>query len=659
MHARIARSEVRVPAVFTDHMVLQREMKLPIWGWADPGETVSVSFLNQHKSVIADSAGRWRVLLDPVPASATPEVLTIAGRNTVSVSDVLVGDVWICSGQSNMQLRLKASSNASVDVPAANRPLIHLLQVEHIARAEEQDDIRGQWTACSPKTAADFSAVGYYFGRDLQDVIKVPVGLIHSSWAGSIAEVWTPPESLQGNPILAPILSRYQDAIRVLGPKMEKYRQAYAIWASKAFPQDPGNTGLTDGWASQDYNDSGWTSTDVPVEWSEVPGINVVGMVWFRGTIDVPTEMAGRDLILSLGSIAHCDMTYFNGQQVGSTWVDVPDARQVQRRYKVPGSMVHVGKNVIAIRAFNITGIGAISGPAAEMYIAPENDSATRHRLPVAGKWKCKLEHKLEQNNNPPPKPERPLGPDNPTAPSNLFNGMIKPIIPFAIKGVIWYQGEGNGGRGYQYRTLLPALIQGWRARWHEGDFPFLIVQLPNFSNPSSQPVTNEPWPALREAQLFTVRSVPATGLAVTIDIGERQVHPGNKKDVGHRLALAALDVAYHLNGPSTGPLYLSCRADGDHISITFDHIGSGLTMRKGMNSLAGFAIAGFDRKFVAADARIVGDTVVVRSAAIPSPAAVRYLWANNPSASLFNLDGLPASPFRTDDWPIATQDAR
>ncbi len=650
---------MRLAAVFTDHMVLQRDIKLPVWGWADAGESVTVSFATQHQSAVADHAGKWHVVMDPMPASASPQVLTVAGRNTLAVADVLVGDVWLCSGQSNMQLALQSSANAKADVPAADRPLIRLLKVGSVASSVEQDDIQGKWVICTPKTAAGFSAAGYYFGRDLQDAIKVPIGLINSGWGGTLAEAWSAPESLEGNAVLAPILRRYQDALPVLDSKMQAYRQAYPAWAARAYPADPGNTGLADGWASKDWDDSGWTSIEVPAEWSDVPGINVVGMVWFRRSIDVPADMARKDLLLSLGSITHCDMTYFNGQQVASTWVDVPDARSVLRRYRIPASLVHAGKNVIAIRAFNIIWGGSINGPPAAMFVAPFDEQDGKARLSIAGQWKCKLEHKLAQINNAPPAPARPLGPDNPGAPSNLFNGMIKPLIPFAIKGAIWYQGEGNAGRGYQYRTLLPAMIQGWRTRWHEGNFPFLIVQLPNFSNPSAQPVANDPWPALREAQLLTVRTVPETGMAVTIDIGERQIHPVNKKDVGHRLSLVALDMVYHIKGPGTGPLYAASKNEGDHVVIKFGHIGLGLAIRKGMNSLGGFAIAGADRKFVAADAKIVGDTVVVSSNAVPSPAAVRYLWANNPTASLYNQDGLPASPFRTDDWPVATQDAR
>lgn len=655
----VARSDVRLPGVFADHMVIQRDAKVPIWGWAEPGEKVEVSFANQHQTAVTDGTGKWQTALDPMPASATPQVMTVAGHNKLSVADILVGDVWVCSGQSNMNLPLNGTSSAKSDVPAAELPLMRLLRVGLNPSDTEQDDIRGQWKLCSPNTARSFSAAAFYFGRHLQHELKVPIGLIQSTWGGTTAEAWCASESLRDSEILAPILSRYQEALKVLEPNLVKYRRDYAAWTTKGYPADPGNTGLAEGWASADHDDSAWTITNVPVTWSDVPKIDVVGMVWFRKTIDVPAAMAGRDLLLSLGAITHCDMTYFNGQQVGSTWVEVPDAGLVDRKYKVPGSLVRAGKNTIAIRAFNLIWTGAVSGPAPGMFLAPLDQADRRSHLPIAGQWKCKVEHKLEAINNPPPAPKRPLGPNTPAAPSNLFNGMIKPIVPFAIKGTIWYQGESNGGRGYQYRTLLPALIQGWRARWNQGDFPFLIVQLPNYSNPSTEPVTNEPWPAVREAQLLTVRSLPATGLVITIDIGERQIHPVNKKDVGHRLALSALETAYHLKGPGTGPLYLASRIEGESVVVMFDHIGSGLTIRKGMDSLVGFAVAGPDRKFVAADAKIVGDTVVVRADAVKNPVSVRYLWANNPTASLFNQDGLPASPFRTDDWPVPTQDAR
>jgi len=658
------RADVRLPAVFGDHMVLQRGMKIPVWGWADPGEHVTVSVGARTGTAVTDESGQWRLTLDALDDSDnTPTAMTVKGRQTITLGDVLVGEVWLCSGQSNMQLQVKAAAKGRQETADASHPTIRLFQVNHSARSVEQDDVSGHWVVCEPKSAADFSAAGYYFGRDLQAGIKVPIGLIHSSWGGTLAEAWTAPESLATDPILTPILQHYQNGLKDWTPRMAKYHQQYAAWAERAFPKDPGNTGFEQGWAKPEFDDSAWPAAVIPIHWEEIPTINVVGMVWFRKVIEIPPAWQGKELTLNLGAIDDCDISYFDGAEVGRTWIDVSDSYSVNRHYPVPAKLARAGKHVVALRAFNTTWSGAISGPARVMSIAPavqdQAEKPIEKPISLAGEWKYQLEHKLQQNWNPPPVPDAPVGPDNPAAPSNLFNAMIRPIMPFAIKGCIWYQGESNGGRGYQYRKLLPAMITGWRNRWGEGDFPFLIVQLPNYGNPSNDPVSKEPWPDVREAQWLTTRAIPNCEMAVTIDIGEKQIHPMNKQDVGKRLALLAEETVYRQKVEGCGPVLESSTIQGSRVTLHFSHIADGLIAKPGTDHIGGFAIAGSDRHFVWADAEISGDNVIVSSSKIQAPAAVRYLWSNCPSASLYNTAGLPAGPFRTDDWPVVSAQAR
>ncbi|MFG0328401.1 MAG: sialate O-acetylesterase [Phycisphaerales bacterium] len=462
----VSNAEVRLPAIFGDHMVLQADEPLPVWGWADPGESIMVAIGGQTKQAKADERGAWRVTLDPIEAGERLQLIVrgdASDGEPIMLTDILVGEVWICSGQSNMEWPLRATEDAESAIAEAHEPELRLFVVTNRTAATPQEDVEGRWVSCNPQTVADFSAVGYYFGRMLSHDLDRPVGLIDSTWGGTPAEAWTSREKLETVDAAAALLARWDDT------------------------------------------EEGWP----------------------------------------------------------------------------------------------------------------------QHR------------------------------------PASLYNAMIDPLAPFAIAGAIWYQGESNATRAEQYGSLFPAMIHDWRERWGQGDFPFGFVQLANFKQRAEAPGDSD-WAELREAQLMTLESTPNSGMAVIIDIGDASdIHPRNKKDVGERLAKWALATAYDRDIAYSGPIYTSMRRDGQSIILEFDHVGDGLVSRGDDGALDGFAVAGSDRRFVWADARIEGDTVVVSSPEVSDPVAVRYGWADNPVCTLYNEAGFPASPFRTDDWPGVTDGRR
>jgi len=487
----VARAEVKLPALISDGMVLQQGVKVSLWGMADPGERVTVTLKDQEANGVADRDGQWKVRLGPLSPGG-PFTLTIRGKNTITLHDVLVGEVWVCSGQSNMELPVSAVTNAQDEISRADYPTLRLFTVERSVAEKPQRDLKGYWVPARPQTVNDFSAVGYFFGRDLLRVLNVPIGMIHSSWGGTPAEAWTSRETLQSDPDFKSILD---GGVKLLSPYPKLF---------------------------QDY-----------------------------------------------------------------------DAQFAQWR--------------------------------------EASDKAESEGAPVPAA---------------PPVPDDPRR--NPNRPSGLFNAMIMPLTNYAIRGVIWYQGESNSGHPIQYRKLFPAMIGDWRRVWNEGDFPFLFVQLANWG--IHVPQLN--WPELREAQLMTL-SVPRTGMAVTIDIGDgSDIHPKNKQEVGYRLALAAQAIAYGQDVIYSGPIYTSMTVEGEKVRLHFKHVYSGLVAKNWpAPTLTGFEIAGADHKFVGAEAKIDGDTVLVHSGAVAHPVAVRYAWAMNPWCNLYNRMRLPASPFRTDNW--------
>lgn len=489
----LARADVSLPRLFSDNMVLQQRTACPVWGWADPGEKVTVKLGRKNASATAGPDGRWQVKLDPGKSGGTLEMV-VTGKNTITVKNVAVGEVWVCSGQSNMEFRMPRTKDAEKEMAAARFPMIRMFTVARNVAEKPAREAAGTWMVCDPQTVKDFSAVGYFFARDLHAKLKVPVGVIHASWGGTPAEAWTPMSVLKSNPALSAIADDWQAEVENYPQAKSIYEQQLAAWNAEA------------------------------------------------------------------------------------------------EKAKAAGQ------------------------PA------------------------------------PPRRPQEPRGPGNYQMPGGLFNGMIAPLIPYSIRGVAWYQGESNIGRAKLYRELFPAMITGWRAAWGEGDFPFLFVQLPNYSARHAEPAESS-WAELREAQAAAL-TLPKTGMAVTMDIGdEHNIHPQNKQEVGRRLALLAETLAYGKEDVvSSGPVFAGMKIEGNKAKLSFKKVDGGLADKDGP-PLKGFQIAGADRRFVWADAKIEGGKVIVQSPAVPKPVAVRYAWADTPDCDLANKAGLLAPPFRTDDW--------
>ncbi len=493
-----AHADIKTPAIFGSHMVLERDMKDPVWGWADPGEEVTVAIAGQTKTATAGADGSWRVVLDPMPAGG-PHEMTIKGKNTLTFGDVLIGEVWICSGQSNMQWPVIATNSGELEVKGAKHPRIRLISVPQVGTQTPQKDFQGEWQTCRPETTAFFSAVGYLFGRRLHDTLEVPIGLINDAWGGSACEGWVRRDILAADPVYKPLLKHWEEIER-------DYPRAKAEFDAKM------------------------------VDW---------------------------------------------------------------------------------------------------------NKAAAKAKS--AGK----------------PEPPRPADPDwnmnGNFRPGNIYNGVLKPTIGYGIRGVIWYQGESNAGRAYQYRELFPLMIKSWRDEWGQGDFPFFWVQLADFMDETREP-RESAWAELREAQTMTMSRLPKTGEAVIIDVGEGQdIHPRNKQDVADRLARWALATVYNVPMAHRSPLYKAMEIKGDKVVLNLDHCGGGLKTFD-VPEVRGFAIAGDDHKFVWAKARIIAPTQIeVWADAVKNPKAVRYAWADNPVCNVSSAQGLPLTPFRTDDWPGVT----
>ncbi|HEX5324689.1 MAG TPA: sialate O-acetylesterase [Capsulimonadaceae bacterium] len=643
--SRAAQNNPFLSPLFSDNMVLQRNQPVPIWGWTDPGQIVTVTLAGHKATATAGSDGRWQATL-PAMKAGGPYTVSLSGPQKVTLHNVLIGDVWICSGQSNMQFGVGNLLNPDQVIAKADNPKLRLYTVGMNAALEPQATASGSWLVCTPQNIrvgswGGFSAVAYFFGQALQKKLGIPIGLIHTSWGGTPAEAWTSaPALLQKFGSFAPALQRIAQAAVIQRSGQDFFEQAQDTWYQQ---NDPG-TKTTPQWQSADLDESQWQTMNLPIYWENagIPALSAFdGIMWFRKEIDLSAEDAGKAATLHLGPIDDRDTTWVNGTRVGGM-----NQYDQDRIYTIPAGVLKAGRNVIAVRVLDTGGNGGIWGTPDQMSLQVKGGGA----VSLAGPWKWNIGTALSAVPAPPASPE---GLQN--EPSTLYNGMIAPLIPYGIKGAIWYQGESNADRSYQYRSLLPAMIDDWRTRWGEGSFPFLIVQLANFMATKPQP-SESGWAELREAQLMTWQHVPNTGMAVIIDIGDaNDIHPKDKQDVGSRLALAAGAVAYgDTRDEYSGPIYKSMTTEGNRIHLTFDHLGGGLVAKGGL--LSGFAIAGADKHWVWANAIIDGDTVVVSSPEVPNPVAVRYAWADNPVCNLYNKAGLPASPFRTDDWPGVTE---
>ena len=642
--------------LFTDNMILQRGVADPVWGWTTPGAKVTVNIAGKNATAMANADGKWMARLPAFPQKGPfgPFTLAITGPQNVTLNNVMFGDVWICSGQSNMQFGVANGNNAAAEIATANYPNIRLITVPDVPAFAPVDTFNGKWDVCTPDTIAHsvgwggFSAVGYFFGRTLNKELNVPIGLIHSSWGGTIAEAWVSGDSLKAKmPDFAPAVAQVEANANV--KTEDNYGKRVSDWFTK---NDAGTAGT---YQAETFDASAWKTMSLPTLWEPAGLPDYDGVVWFRKEVTLPDGAAGKDATLHLGPIDDNDVTYVNGVQVGAT-----DGYLADRSYKLPANTLKSGRNVIAVRVMDTGGGGGIYGKPEQMTLEITGETA----LLLSGDWQYKDTANLKSA----PAYPMPIAGNNPNVPTVLYNGMIAPLVPFAIKGAIWYQGESNAGRNEQYRRLLPTLINDWRGKFGVGPFPFYIVQLANYMPQDTEP-RDDAWPGLREAQYLTAKNTPNTGLAVAIDIGDaKDIHPKDKQDVGNRLALAALAQTYGKKIEYSGPIYKSMKVEGDKIRLTFTHIGGGLIIGNPpgtllddgslVTPLRGFAIAGADGKFVWADAKIEGDTVVVSSAQVSKPANVHYAWGNNPVCNLYNKANLPAVPFRTDN-PEAVKTAK
>ena len=635
---------IELPPLFTDNMVLQQKQKVVVWGKADPGSEVTVKFKGKHAKSVADNDGKWKVIL-PSAKAGGPYKLMVFGKDTITIKNVMVGEVWICSGQSNMEMPLAGQwstvNNFEQEVADANYPDIRLLIVKKEMANRPKDNFTSKgWEVCSPETVGKFSAVGYFFGRDLYKKLNVPVGLIETAWGGTVVEAWTSAEALKKIPEMVDTVKAIEADMRTEAERLADTKRMQAVWPDKIGEIIKESGTWKHGYQKADYNISRWKTMKLPTTWELAGEEKVDGVVWFARDVNIPASWAGKELTLSLGRINDYDFTWFNGEKVGRG-VDVLDLR----KYTIPAGLVKAGKNRITVEVLDIGASGGLYGPADEMKISLGDKS-----IPLTGNWKYKVDPIKIDVDKLPEKPDQNSGVNRPTV---LYNAMIHPLLNYRIRGAIWYQGESNAERAYQYRYLFKTMINNWRKDWDEGDFPFYFVQLANFMSVKDEP-GDASWAELREAQMMALE-LPNTGMAVTIDIGDAvDIHPHNKQDVGKRLALVALNKTYGIDVPYSGPMYRSMKKEGNRIRISFDHTDGGLVAKGG--KLKGFAIAGKDKKFVWAEAEIDGNDVIVWSDKVKDPVAVRYAWAANPVCNLYNGAGLPASPFRTDDWDGITK---
>ncbi|MBS1511276.1 MAG: hypothetical protein JST86_10585 [Bacteroidetes bacterium] len=628
---------VTMPKIFGDNMVLQRNTAITIWGWANAGEKVTVQLNQQKKIITTPKTGKWQLQLEPENAGG-PYQLIITGKNSITFQNILIGEVWICSGQSNMEMPIAGwgmIDNYQKEIESANYPQIRQFDIPNTVSGTLLDDVPGgNWQVCSPETAGDFSAAAYFFARKLYEELHVPVGLINTTWGGTQSESWTSMESFGANEEFKDVAAAMQ------GKSLEEIVQhrndavLENIKKAQGSVDERANAGL---WKNPGFDDSKWVTMQLPADWEDrgFPGLD--GVAWFRKTIMISDADAGKPAVLELAKVDDEDITYVNGQQVGhmEKW-DEP------RAYNIPAGVLHAGKNVIAVRVKDNQGGGGIYGDA------PFQLTVGKTTIPLGGDWLFRVESIKDGAGSG-------IGPND--FPSILYNAMIHPILPITFKGVIWYQGETNAERAYQYRTAFPLMINDWRKHFTQGDFPFLFVQLSTFGSADANSNNGSAWAELREAQAMTL-SLPHTGMAVTTDIGNpKDIHPKNKQDVGKRLALIALHDVYGLQLVFSGPVYQSMEVKGSSVELSFTHTGNGWMVKDKYGYIKGFEMAGADKRFHYAKAEIKDDKIIVYCNEVAAPAAVRYNWCDDASeGNVFNKSGLPLAPFRTDNWEGITE---
>ena len=625
-------ANIRLPKILSSNMVLQQGRQNLVWGWANANEHININFAGWRSTAIANSNGQWKAYL-PSQNYGGPYTLTFTGNNKIELTNILIGEVWVCSGQSNMELPVTASLNADKEIKDAKFPNIRIFTVPKKLSQLPLDDMEnGSWQECSPANIATFTAVGYYFGRELNKKLNIPIGLINSSYGGTLIEAWTSGDSMQNDPDFKEPLRKLL-AMDLPKERLEKIARIKSQIGGDIPNTDIGTLNGEAVFAGSDFNDSDWKTIPVPGFWGNNGYPDVSGMAWYRRKFVLNKAEAHNSIKLHLSKIYHGDATWINGNLAGSM-----DPSNDERTYNVDARLLKEGENTIAIKVTSNNGGAGFNSKPEDIFI-----ETSENKISLAGQWKFKVSQVVMndittfRNNNP----------------TMLYNGMINPIINYGIRGVAWYQGESNAQehRGIQYRRLFPQLINDWRQKWDEGNFPFLFVSIANYGVADTKPAESD-WAEVREAQTLAL-SQPNTGMALAIDLGEADnIHPKNKQEVGHRLTINALNMVYHKKVVYASPMYRVMKISGKQVIVTFSKVGAGLQI-KGGNIINGFALAGDDRHFYNAKAILVDShTVCLQADEVDVPVAIRYAWADNPGElNLYSKQGLPLTPFRTDDW--------
>lgn len=612
-------SSMQVARIFSDNMILQQEVYAPVWGWANPGELVRVKVNGKEYSTVTGNTGKWTVKIQPIPAGGPYTLCVSCGGQKKEFNNVMVGEVWLASGQSNMNYGVGSVLAANEVIKEADYPNIREFRTPEVAsRTPIKDLTGGEWKVCTPENVKSFSAVAYFFARALHLDKKVPVGIIHTSWSGTICEAWISAEMLYTIPafknrVIEEIYKSDEDWTSLHQSGIQKDRER-----EKIVQAEP--AGLKQGFHKPSFNDKAWKEEPYPVYPPRI-GLGGWKLLWLRKEINLPREALGKDLVLHLGKVMTGDVTYFNGEQVGrERWDGV-------RNYRVPAKLLKQGKNVIAIRLLSEYSNGRLGNEASDPYLYSANKQIC---ISLKGAWKYSGEGE----------PELPVGKAYANNITCMFNTKISPLLPYGIRGFLWYQGEGDSGQPELYKQLQPTMINDWRIHFEQGFLPFLFVQLPNIGGGSCQ--------YFREAQAEST-DLPNVGMAVSIDVGDPyDIHPNNKKPVGERLYLRAKEIAYkESDGIFQGPVYESFRIEKNRICLKFKSTGSGLISKDG-KELRTFEIASEDHKYVPAKAHIEGNEVIVWNDTLTKPVSARHAWDSNPAVNLYNKEGLPATSFRT-----------
>jgi sialate O-acetylesterase len=626
-------ANVRLPKLFNDNMVLQRNKPIPVWGWAAPHEKIQLRFKGQIKTTQADANGKWAVKLAPEKEGG-PYELVVKGKNEIKLTNVLVGEVWICSGQSNMAFTVNEVIRAKEEISKATNPLIRHFTVARAVSSLPKEEVKGgEWKECTTATVGDFSAVGYFFAKAVYEKTKIPIGLITTAWGGTVVETWTSREAFESSDEFKGMIA---DMPRV---DLDSIAAIFIASTSKRVEQLQGNPidfKNENQFKNTDFDDATWPRIHEPEVWESQALGEFDGVVWLRKTIELPSNFSSKAAVLDLGKIDDEDRTYINGIAVGqnANW-------DAQRHYIIPAGILKAGKNVIAIRVVDNGGGGGMYSEAAEVKLTVDETV-----FPLNGSWKYQVAAIKSE-----------VGPNS--YPSLLFNAMVNPLIPYSFQGVLWYQGESNASRAFQYKKAFPLLIQDWRNKWGQGNFPFYFVQLSSFNEANGNSNNGSTWAELRESQTETL-ALPNTGMCVTTDIGNPiDIHPTNKQEVGKRLAAIALQQLYGQGLVSSGPIFKSMDIEGSQMVLSFDAIGRGLKTSDKYGAVKGFELAGEDHIFQYATAFIKDNKVILFSDKVVRPIAVRFGWADDASdCNLYNEEGFPAIPFRTDSWKTITENA-